>query len=92
MEYLHDAGIMHRDIKPENIYITNSGSIKLLDFGFAAFLGPLESRKESCGTFAYAAPELVVTKVYSKQVDMWSVGVVAYLMLRGRLPFDDSNP
>ncbi len=96
IRYLHSCGIVHRDIKPENILVetaTHGGeerivNIKLIDFGLSRVVLPNQVLMEQCGTLAYVAPEVLLKHGYGKEVDLWSVGVVMHLMLRGRLPFD----
>jgi calcium/calmodulin-dependent protein kinase I len=93
--YLHRAGIVHRDIKPENIMLVSREEqvphIKLVDFGMSKLISPTEKAMVPCGTLDYAAPELLSCKGYNKEVDMWSIGVVTYLMLTGTLPFTDQD-
>jgi serine/threonine protein kinase len=94
VKYLHDVGIVHRDIKPENILLTDDSeipTIKLADFGLSKLVGPTDMLRTTCGTLAYVAPEVLMQRPYGKAVDIWSIGVVAYLMLRGRLPFDSKD-
>eukprot|EP00826_Nyctotherus_ovalis_P042928 TRINITY_DN4486_c0_g2_i2.p2 TRINITY_DN4486_c0_g2~~TRINITY_DN4486_c0_g2_i2.p2 ORF type:complete len:268 (+),score=93.12 TRINITY_DN4486_c0_g2_i2:1576-2379(+) len=90
--YLHSYGIIHRDLKPENVLFKSRDSIdevKIIDFGLAKFTGPTEKCYESCGTLHYAAPELVDAKPYDKTADIWSLGVIAYLLVSGMLPFQN---
>ena len=94
VKYLHDVGIVHRDIKPENILLSDTSdlpTIKLADFGLSKLMGPEERLNVPCGTLAYVAPEVLSGNPYGKAVDLWSIGVVCYLMLRGRLPFDSKD-
>jgi len=94
VKYLHDVGIVHRDIKPENILLTDDSEIptvKLADFGLSRLVGPTDMLRSACGTLAYVAPEVLMQRPYGKPVDVWSVGIVTYLMLRGRLPFDSKE-
>ena len=94
VKYLHDVGIVHRDIKPENILLTDDSeipTIKLADFGLSKLVGPNDKLRTACGTLAYVAPEVLMQRPYSKPVDVWSIGIVTYLMLRGRLPFDSKD-
>ena len=89
--YLHSYGIIHRDIKPENVLMTSNednADIKILDFGLGKILGPNECCTEPYGTLSYVAPEVLLEKSYNKQVDAWSLGVTAYLLIGGCLPFD----
>jgi len=91
LEYLHTAGIVHRDLKPENILLKNFDDISefvIADFGLSKFASPQEVMNLPCGTITYVAPEVLKLRGYGKMVDVWSTGVIAYVMLRGRLPFE----
>eukprot|EP01061_Rhynchopus_euleeides_P046910 TRINITY_DN9129_c1_g2_i1.p1 TRINITY_DN9129_c1_g2~~TRINITY_DN9129_c1_g2_i1.p1 ORF type:complete len:385 (+),score=141.76 TRINITY_DN9129_c1_g2_i1:373-1527(+) len=94
----HQQGVMHRDIKPENILITSAGQLKLSDFGFACPVEKVGETRAHCGTRQYLAPEVFMRKSSDPSVldgfacDVWSSGVVLYVMLCGRLPFADHNP
>ena len=105
VNYLHMNSIVHRDLKLENILLTHDRNIKIIDFGFASFVNKIDKRldvvdhenllKTSCGSPAYAAPELVVNETYiGTKADIWSCGVILYAMVCGYLPFDDdpNNP
>ena len=87
--YIHSFGIAHRDIKPENILMTSTGDVRIVDFGLSKMIGPEEQCKEPYGTLTYVAPEIVRDEPYTKQVDLWSIGVMTFLMLGGYLPFND---
>ena len=92
--YLHSFGIVHRDLKPENILMTSlndDADIKVVDFGLSKIIGPSEKCIEPFGTLSYVAPEVLQQKYYGKTVDIWSLGVITYLMLAGYLPFDDEK-
>lgn len=94
IKYLHEMGIVHRDIKPENILLSDNSdlpTIKLADFGLSKLVGPEDTLDVPCGTLGYVAPEVLMMRRYGKEVDMWSIGVVLYLMVRGRLPFDSKD-
>ena len=89
-------GVIHRDLKPENILMTSSsddGDIRILDFGLSKISTPNEKCTEPYGTLTYCAPEIILDEPYNKEVDMWSLGVMTYLMISGRLPFnaEDEN-
>ncbi|CAK4069353.1 unnamed protein product [Aphanomyces euteiches] len=85
--YCHSHCILHRDIKPENILMSSSG-IKLCDFGFAKQLHSVhEKASDSCGTPGYAAPEVLNGRSYGFEVDIFSLGVVLYILLCGYPPF-----
>ena len=89
--YLNVFGIVHRDIKPENILLTNNSNnydIKLIDFGLGTILGPEEKSEQPFGTVSYVSPEVLCGNEYDKSVDIWSMGILSYLLLVGRLPFD----
>eukprot|EP00826_Nyctotherus_ovalis_P061634 TRINITY_DN878_c0_g2_i1.p1 TRINITY_DN878_c0_g2~~TRINITY_DN878_c0_g2_i1.p1 ORF type:complete len:146 (-),score=26.09 TRINITY_DN878_c0_g2_i1:432-869(-) len=88
--YLHSYGIVHRDIKLDNVLMTDctdSADSKLMDFGLSKMIGPNEHCKEPFGTVGYAAPEVIGGKSYDKAVDIWSLGVVVYILLTGTTPF-----
>ena len=88
LEYIHSLNIIHRDVKAENFLFSSDGSIKLIDFGLATRLKhDNESLKEIVGSAHYIAPEMLDRK-YSKPVDIWSAGVLVFLMIHGRYPFD----
>ena len=95
LHYQHDViGIVHRDIKPENFLLFNDGRrvrIKLIDFGFATYCKDNETMNEQLGTPQYAAPEIFELKPYNNKVDMQSVGVVLYNMVKGTQPFGNGE-
>eukprot|EP01064_Diplonema_japonicum_P003301 TRINITY_DN12146_c0_g1_i1.p1 TRINITY_DN12146_c0_g1~~TRINITY_DN12146_c0_g1_i1.p1 ORF type:complete len:264 (+),score=20.69 TRINITY_DN12146_c0_g1_i1:56-847(+) len=92
---LHKLGVVHRDIKLENVLLTSGGDVKLVDFGTAVRIG--QSRvpclSKCCGSSHYIAPEILATKSghakrYGQEVDMWSLGVLTYVLLYSAYPFD----
>ncbi|RKF64469.1 putative serine threonine-protein kinase gin4 [Erysiphe neolycopersici] len=89
VEYCHSFNICHRDLKPENILLTSSGQVKIADFGMAALhQTPGHQLSTSCGSPHYAAPELIRgSKYHGNMVDIWSLGVILFAALAGRLPF-----
>ncbi|CAK9800614.1 Calcium/calmodulin-dependent protein kinase type 1 [Anthophora quadrimaculata] len=93
VDYMHDQGIVHRDLKPENLlyYSPDEDSkIMISDFG----LSKMEDSgimATACGTPGYVAPEVLAQKPYGKAVDVWSIGVISYILLCGYPPFYDEN-
>ena len=92
--FLHSYGIVHRDLKPENILMTDltpEADIRLLDFGLSKIIGNEEKCTEPYGTLSFVAPEVLQGKPYDKSVDLWSIGIITFLLLCGYLPFDDKH-
>ena len=92
--YLSYLGIIHRDIKPEHLLLDDKyeePTIKLIDFGLADILFPKEKSCAQFGTIGYAAPEVLKGIPYNKTSDIWSIGILIYLLIIGCLPFDDAN-
>ena len=91
VEYLHSKHICHRDIKPENIMMSKENdlaSIKIIDFGLSAQHFNYLSQNDYCGTFIYMAPEQIEKKLYYYSVDIWSIGILMYMLLNnGKHPF-----
>ena len=85
--HMHSQGIMHRDIKPENIMLTSDNELKFIDFGLAKRFVKNKELKTIAGTPHYIAPE-VIEGHYTDKCDMWSLGVILYVMMCGYLPFD----
>ncbi|KAL0075912.1 kinase-like domain-containing protein [Phycomyces blakesleeanus] len=90
VEYCHRHKIVHRDLKPENLLLDANNNVKIADFGLSNIMTDGDFLKTSCGSPNYAAPEVISGKLYAgPEVDVWSCGVILYVMLCGRLPFDD---
>jgi len=95
IKYLHDKNIAHRDLKPENLLMaddTPESEVKITDFGLSkAFDEQTQVMQTPCGTPGYIAPEVLVMKGYDKQCDVWSLGVIVYILLCGFPPFYADN-
>lgn len=90
VEYCHRHKIVHRDLKPENLLIDSEKNVKIADFGLSNIMTDGNFLKTSCGSPNYAAPEVISGKLYAgPEVDVWSCGVILYVLLVGKLPFDD---
>lgn len=95
IDYCHSRGVCHRDLKPENLLLDEQGNLKVSDFGLSALA---DSRRQdgllhtTCGTPAYVAPEVISRRGYDGfKADVWSCGVILFVLLAGYLPFRDSN-
>ncbi len=91
VEYLHSREIIHRDLKPENILFedySNLSSLKVVDFGLSSQFCETNKNFEFCGTLAYMAPEQLEKKTYTKAIDIWSCGIIMFILLNnGNHPF-----
>jgi len=104
IKYLHDKDVAHRDLKPENVLIARKVAIrskqvvKITDFGLSRLVGPQSCMQTVCGTPQYLAPEAFplpgqqIASGYSKQVDMWSLGVILYIIISKTMPFTGPSP
>ncbi|RYO77828.1 hypothetical protein DL762_009011 [Monosporascus cannonballus] len=92
VEYCHRHKVVHRDLKPENLLLDDNLNVKIADFGLSNIMTDGNFLKTSCGSPNYAAPEVISGKLYAgPEVDVWSCGVILYVLLVGRLPFDDDH-
>jgi len=93
--HLHSHDIAHLDVKLENLFVTEHGHVKLGDLGLSAYCPPGATLNKVCGSGVYAAPEVVLAKeqgMYDgRAADVWSIGVCAFIMVRGRFPFDNQH-
>ncbi|KFP83723.1 MAP kinase-activated protein kinase 3, partial [Acanthisitta chloris] len=90
IQYLHSMNIAHRDVKPENLLYTSKDKdtvLKLTDFGFAKETTVVNALQTPCYTPYYVAPEVLGPEKYDKSCDMWSLGVITYILLCGFPPF-----
>jgi serine/threonine protein kinase len=92
LNYIHSHKIVHRDLKLENFLYDqkNSSHLKLIDFGFSKVWEPNIKMHVSCGTLSYVAPE-VLQKNYDSQCDLWSLGVIVFILLSGYMPFSGTE-
>lgn len=92
IEYSHKLKIVHRDLKPENVLLDDDLNVKIADFGLSNEIKDGDFLKTSCGSPNYAAPEVIRGGLYTgPEIDVWSCGVILYVMLCGRLPFEDDD-
>lgn len=92
VDYIHRLNIVHRDLKPENLLLDSAKNIKIVDFGLSNRYRQGEVLRTACGSPCYAAPEMIAGKKYSAlKVDVWSAGVVLFVLLCGYLPFEDPD-
>ena len=93
MAYCHERSICHRDLKPENLLVDDQDNdqIKIIDFGTAQEFDPDEKMSQLFGTAYYIAPEILLSKKYDEKCDLWSIGVIMYILLTGMPPFDGKD-
>ncbi|KAJ6360399.1 hypothetical protein OIU77_004419 [Salix suchowensis] len=84
--------VVHRDLKPENLLLDSKHNVKIADFGLSNIMQDGHFLKTNCGSYNYAAPEVLARKLHAgAEVDIWSCGVILYALLCGSLPFDDES-
>ncbi|XP_021924887.1 SNF-related serine/threonine-protein kinase isoform X3 [Zootermopsis nevadensis] len=93
ISYCHRLHVVHRDLKPENVvFFERLGMVKLTDFGFSNRFNPGQKLETSCGSLAYSAPEILLGDSYdAPAVDIWSLGVILYMLVCGQAPFQEAN-
>lgn len=92
--YLHDQDVVHRDLKPENLLFSTpdeDATIMITDFGLSKLVNDATYLTTACGTPGYVAPEVLRQKGYGRAVDLWSLGVITYILLCGYPPFYDED-
>ena len=87
VNYLHKKGFVHRDLKPENICLESNSTIKIIDFGTARKFTKGKKLRQVIGTPFYMAPEIFNDLKYNEKADMWSLGIVLYILLTGKAPY-----
>jgi calcium-dependent protein kinase len=90
INHCHANGIIHRDIKPENIMLIKNDQIKLIDFGLSKIKSNDQKLQEKVGTPYYMAPEVLESN-YNEKADIWSLGVILYVLVSGYLPFQHQD-
>ena len=93
---MHVKKIAHRDLKPENILMVSSDKnnldIRVTDFGFSCYFDPRHGLEIQLGTALYMAPEIINGYNYNEKADIWSIGVITYMLLTGRVPYNVHPP
>ena len=94
LAHAHSAGIVHRDLKPANLMITDTGAVKIMDFGIARFDGAVHLTQAgfTMGTPAYMAPEQLLGGTIDARTDLYALGVIFYRLISGTLPFQGDTP
>lgn len=91
VEYMHNKSVVHRDLKLENILVDDNLNLKVADFGFACYKN-IDALRSYRGTMTYMAPEIKEGKTYvGKQVDMFSIGVILFIIVQGIFPFKEAR-
>ncbi|CAI2186973.1 14708_t:CDS:2, partial [Funneliformis geosporum] len=93
INHMHQRNIVHRDIKPENLLLFDDGLVKICDFGLCGILSKDNKKLKGVGvgTLVYRSPELVLSLPHNEKTDIWSIGVLAYILLTNESPFEDDE-
>ena len=90
IDFIHSQGIVHRDLKPENILITKNKILKIIDFGLSNYFSKGNLLSTLCGSPSYTAPEVILGNKYDGFAsDIWTIGIILYIMICGHLPFEE---
>ena len=91
IKYLYEHNIIHRDLKPQNILVSDENILKICDFGFARYFNKDLMLGTLCGSPLYMAPEIMANNKYNNKSDLWSLGIIIYEFLYGKVPFKGTN-
>ena len=93
VRYMHDQDISHRDLKLENLLLDKDKNIKICDFGFVKEIGHESDLSQTyCGSKSYTAPEILMGRPYDpRKADVWAIGVILYIFVTGKMPFDETK-
>ena len=91
VEDIHKRGLIHRDIKPENILLDHNGYARITDFGISQYQSEINNSKKIIGTLGYMAPETILKRKQSYNVDYFSIGILTYELLYGDIPYQGDN-
>lgn len=92
VSYIHKHGLVHRDIKPENLFYSADGTVKISDFGISTSIGEKQKGDSVSGTVNYSAPEILMGKPSTIAADIYSIGILFFEILVGRVPFAGDTP
>ena len=91
LNHIHSVDIIHRDLKPENLMVDSKGDPKIIDFGLSKDITKFKALKSYVGSKLYMAPEILSGFAHNNVIDMWSIGIILFLILTNNYPFDLNN-